>query len=170
MKTTLYLLRHDVEENREDRDGKQRRQLELTRDFLAVRPIDQCYCSPGQEVVQTAALLSAPHGLQPRVLEGLGHLEAGESVAHFQGRVMKTLEQLFPQHPGQSLLVLAQHPVPRTYLGSLLGLVFDRGERIRIDPCGISVLIHREARTVVHTLNALFHLQGLGEREAASGR
>jgi broad specificity phosphatase PhoE len=76
MRTTLYLLRHAATEanlaqpprlqgRRHDpplaRLGV--RQAEATRDFLAVRPIDACYCSPLLRAVQTAAIVAAPHGL-----------------------------------------------------------------------------------------------------------
>src|SRR5262249_52365926 len=41
------------------------RQAEATRDFLAVRPIDVCYCSPLLRALQTARVVAMPHGIIP---------------------------------------------------------------------------------------------------------
>ena len=59
MKTVLYLLRHGATEANLGRPSRLQgrrhnpplarlgvRQAEATRDFLAIRPIDVCYCSP----------------------------------------------------------------------------------------------------------------------------
>jgi broad specificity phosphatase PhoE len=53
------------------------RQAELTRDFLAVRPIECCYCSPLVRAAQTAAIVGAPHGLDPQPLEALTECDVG---------------------------------------------------------------------------------------------
>jgi len=53
------------------------RQAELTRDFLAVRPLDQCFCSPLMRAVQTAAIIGAPHGLSPQPLDDLTECDVG---------------------------------------------------------------------------------------------
>src|SRR5262249_1303479 len=53
------------------------RQAEATRDFLAIRPIDHCYCSPLLRAVQTATIIAAPHGLAPRPLEALTECDVG---------------------------------------------------------------------------------------------
>jgi broad specificity phosphatase PhoE len=53
------------------------RQAEATRDFLAIRPIDHCYCSPLLRAVQTAAIVAAPHGLSPQPLEDLTECDVG---------------------------------------------------------------------------------------------
>jgi broad specificity phosphatase PhoE len=53
------------------------RQAEATRDFLAIRPIDHCYCSPLLRAVQTAAIVAAPHGLSPQPLEALTECDVG---------------------------------------------------------------------------------------------
>jgi broad specificity phosphatase PhoE len=90
MKTTVYLLRHGATEaNLADPPRLQGRrhnpplarlgirQAEATRDFLAIRPIDQCYCSPLLRAVQTAAIVAAPHGLSPQPLDGLTECDLG---------------------------------------------------------------------------------------------
>jgi broad specificity phosphatase PhoE len=53
------------------------RQAEATRDFLAIRPIDHCYCSPLLRAVQTAAIVAAPHGLSPGPLDALTECDVG---------------------------------------------------------------------------------------------
>src|SRR5438552_3915423 len=78
MRTTLYLLRHGATEANLARPARLQgrkhnpplaplgeRQAALTRDLLAVRPIDFCYCSPLLRAVQTAEIIAAPHGLSP---------------------------------------------------------------------------------------------------------
>jgi phosphoserine phosphatase len=76
--TTLYLLRHAATEanlaNPPRLQGRKHnpplarlgvRQAEATRDFLAVRPIDVCYCSPLLRAMQTAKIVAEPHGITP---------------------------------------------------------------------------------------------------------
>ncbi len=87
MKTTMYLIRHAsaeagfaqqacLEEAHNPPLGKLGvRQAELTRDFLAVRPIDYCYTSPLRRAVQTASIIAAPHGLSPILLDELAEGE-----------------------------------------------------------------------------------------------
>jgi broad specificity phosphatase PhoE len=90
MKTVLYLLRHGATEanlaqparlqGRRHNTSLARlgvRQAEATRDFLAIRPIDHCYCSPLLGAVQTAAIVAAPHGLAPQPLEALTECDVG---------------------------------------------------------------------------------------------
>src|SRR5262249_14892521 len=53
------------------------RQAEATRDLLAIRPIDYCYCSPLVRAVQTAEIVAAPHGLKPLPLTALTECDVG---------------------------------------------------------------------------------------------
>src|SRR5205823_3867103 len=53
------------------------RQAEATRDFLAIRPIDTCYCSPLLRAVQTASIVASPHGLSPQPLDALIECDVG---------------------------------------------------------------------------------------------
>src|SRR5712671_232741 len=90
MRTTLYLLRHAATEanlaspprlqGRRHNPPLARlgvRQAEATRDFLAVRPVDACYCSPLLRAVQTAAIVAAPHGLAPVPVGELTECDVG---------------------------------------------------------------------------------------------
>lgn len=90
MKTTMYLIRHAATEANLAQPARLQgchhnpplarlgvRQAELTRDFLALRPIDHCYCSPMLRAVQTASIIAAPHGLAPLPLDGLVECDLG---------------------------------------------------------------------------------------------
>ncbi len=90
MRTVLYLIRHGATEANLARPARLQgrrhdpplarlgiRQAEATRDFLAIRPIDRCYCSPLLRAVQTAAIVAAPHGLSPQPLEALTECDVG---------------------------------------------------------------------------------------------
>ena len=88
--TVLYLIRHGATEANLGKPPRLQgrgsnpplarlgvRQAEATRDFLAVRPIDHCYCSPLLRAVQTAAIVASPHGLTPSPLEPLIDCDLG---------------------------------------------------------------------------------------------
>jgi broad specificity phosphatase PhoE len=90
MRTVLYLLRHGATDANLARpallQGRKhnpplaplgRRQAELTRDFLAVRLLEFCYCSPLLRARQTAAIVAAPHGLEPQPVEALTECDVG---------------------------------------------------------------------------------------------
>jgi broad specificity phosphatase PhoE len=207
MATTLYLLRHAATDANLARPARLQgrrhnpplarlgvRQAELTRDFLAVRPIDQCYASPMRRAVETATIICEPHGLRPKLLEELTECDVGtwegldwqtirgrdpeyyqrflenpaqhgypdgESFADVYERASGVLEELLRLHVGQAILVVAHHVVNRTYLAGLLGLPPNRARLVSLDNCGISIVERQGEATVVNTLNAAFHLQGL---------
>ena len=90
MRTTLYLLRHGATEanlaNPPRLLGAKMnpplapvgvRQAECTRDFIAVRPIDFCYCSPLKRARETAQIIAAPHELEPVTCDGLIECDLG---------------------------------------------------------------------------------------------
>ncbi len=90
MSTTLYLLRHAATVANLAKPPKLLgryldlplarlgvRQAEATRDFLAIRPIDHCFCSPLRRAVQTANILAAPHGMTPVPIDGLTECDLG---------------------------------------------------------------------------------------------
>jgi broad specificity phosphatase PhoE len=90
VRTYLYLIRHGATEANLAQPARLQgrrhnpplarlgvRQAEATRDFLAIRPIDHCYCSPLLRAVQTAAIVAAPHGLSPQPLGALTECDVG---------------------------------------------------------------------------------------------
>jgi broad specificity phosphatase PhoE len=207
MKTVLYLIRHGATEANLSSppvlQGRRHnlsltdfgvRQAEITRDFLAIRPIDACYSSPLRRAMQTACIIASPHGLRPKPIEALtecdvGHWEGlawedirkrdaeayarfmknpakhgypgGESFADVSRRVSAALELLFRRHLGGAILVVGHHVVNRTYLAEVMGLPPEEARRVKLENCGISIVIRDAEHTAVATLNASFHLQGL---------
>src|SRR5205807_416288 len=114
MKTTLYLIRHaEPELSFTQMDPPLTRlgvrQAELTRDFLAVRPIDCCYSSPTSRALQTASIIAAPYGLTPIPLEALGPLQ----------RLSDAMDVLCARHGGSAVLVVAHQDCVRRYLTDL---------------------------------------------------
>jgi broad specificity phosphatase PhoE len=90
MSTFMYLIRHGATEANLAQPARLQgrrhnpplarlgiRQAELTRDFLAVRPLDHCFCSPLLRAVQTASIIAAPHGLSPQPLDELTECDVG---------------------------------------------------------------------------------------------
>jgi broad specificity phosphatase PhoE len=90
MKTVLYLIRHGatsanlscppvLQGRRHNLPLTQLglRQAEITRDFLAIRPIDACYSSPLRRALQTASIIASPHGLRPKPIEALTECDVG---------------------------------------------------------------------------------------------
>lgn len=206
-RTFLYLIRHAATEANLAQPPRLQgcgqdpplarlgvRQAEATRDFLAIRPIDRCYCSPLLRAVQTATIVAAPHGLSPIPVPALTECDVGrwegldwesirkldpeayesfldkpgehgypegETFSDVYRRVAPALEELVAAHRGEALLVVAHHIVNRTFLAGLLGLTPDQARLVRLDNCGISVVVNEGGRTLVSTLNAAFHLQGV---------
>jgi broad specificity phosphatase PhoE len=85
----------------------------------------------------------------------------GESFADAHRRAAAALEDLLTRHAGAGLLVVAHHVINRTYLAGLLGLPVEQARQIKLDNCGISVVIREGEHTTVSTVNAAFHLRGL---------
>jgi broad specificity phosphatase PhoE len=207
MRTTLYLIRHAATEaNLATPPRLQGRkhnpplaklgltQAAATRDFLAVRAIDACFCSPLLRAVQTATIIAEPHGVSPVPVDGLiecdiGNWEGmdwqqirfldaehyhdfmnnpaangypgGENFAQVAERAITAFNTFLDENLGKTLLVVSHHIVNRTYLASLLGLGAERARTVALDNCGISVIVRDEGKTIVTTLNAAFHLQGI---------
>jgi broad specificity phosphatase PhoE len=90
-KTFLYLVRHGATEANLAQPARLQgrrhdaplaplgiRQAEATRDFLAIRPIDHCYCSPLLRAVQTAEIVAAPHRLEVEPVDALTECDIGD--------------------------------------------------------------------------------------------
>ena len=175
MRTTLYLIRHGAAEAEVGRwpnatlDRLGVRQAQLTRDLLAVRPIDLCYCGPSRDAVQTAQIIAEPHGLNPCIVDGLDERdgEDGEHFARLQRRVTDTLGDLLDGHPGQTLLVVAHRLAHVSYLAGVLRLTPEEAGQVRLDHCGVSVVVREGGQTAIAMLNASFHLQGIPRPLAA---
>jgi broad specificity phosphatase PhoE len=116
-RTVLYLIRHGATEANLARPARLQgrrhnpplaslgvRQAEATRDFLAIRPVDHCYCSPLLRAVQTAAIVAGPHGLSPQPLEALTECDVGRWEG-LDWQAVRSLDaegyQRFHANPGQ---------------------------------------------------------------------
>jgi broad specificity phosphatase PhoE len=105
-RTVLYLIRHGATEANLVRpallQGRRNdpplaplgiRQAEATRDLLAIRPIDHCYCSPLIRAVQTADIVAGPHGLTPQTIDDLTECDIGD----WEGLDWATIRSLHPE-------------------------------------------------------------------------
>jgi broad specificity phosphatase PhoE len=106
MQTIMYLLRHGATEANLAKPARLQgrrfdpplarfgiRQAELTRDFLAVRPMDRCFCSPLERAVETATIIAAPHGLSAQPLDDLIECDVGD----WEGLDWQTIRQRDPE-------------------------------------------------------------------------
>jgi alpha-ribazole phosphatase/probable phosphoglycerate mutase len=89
-----------------------------------------------------------------------GYLD-GENFQQVAERVQPALDALLEENAGASILVVGHHVVNRVYLAGLLGLRPSQARRVKLDNCGISIVIREQGRTHVATLNATFHLREL---------
>lgn len=89
-----------------------------------------------------------------------GYLE-GESYGDVAARVTPVLNGLLEKHRGESIVVVAHNVVNRVYLATLLGVPLELAPTIRQANCGVNIIRHNPQETVVTTMNAAFHLDGL---------
>jgi broad specificity phosphatase PhoE len=84
------------------------RQAEATRDFLAIRPVEYCYCSPLLRAIQTAAIVAAPHGLSPLPLEAFTECDVGR----WEGLDWQTIRYLDAEQFQRFMANPAEHGYP----------------------------------------------------------
>lgn len=82
----------------------------------------------------------------------------GENLAQVHERAAPVLNEILRRHRGESILVVGHQVVNRAYLSRLLGLPSGQVRRIKLDNCGVSVLVEEDEQIQVATLNATFHL------------
>lgn len=70
------------------------------------------------------------------------------------------VEELLQKHPGRAILLVTHPVITAMFLATLLGLSPSQARLMRLDECGISVVVREGDETTVATLNAAFHLQG----------
>jgi broad specificity phosphatase PhoE len=110
MKTTLYLIRHGATAanllSPPTLQGRYQdppladigvRQAEITRDLLAIRPIDACYSSPLRRAVQTASIIAQPHGLRPKHVDALVEIDVGQWEGLDWGTIRKSDNKAYAQ-------------------------------------------------------------------------
>ncbi len=101
---------------------------------------------------------------QRRFLEDAGRYgyEGGENLQSVQARVVPVFTRLLAENRGRRIVVVAHNVVNRCYLVHLLGIPVSQYRIITQDNCGVTLLRHWEDKTKIVTLNAVFHLDGLG--------
>ncbi len=151
MTTYLYLIRHAATEanlatparlqGRRHNPPLARlgiRQAELTRDFLAVRPLEHCFTSPMLRAVQTASIIAAPHGLSPHPLDDLIECDIG----NWEGLDWQAIRYLDADGYGRFMANPAEHGYPG---GESFAEVYARAsrcfERLLNDHAGQSILV-----------------------------
>jgi broad specificity phosphatase PhoE len=164
MKTLLYLVPHDSANSLADSSAPlspdELRRAQVTRNFLAIRPLDVCYHSPAAGAAPTALAIAEPHGVPVESMDFLAEPGEGTNAAALVRRITEGMERLLAG-PARAILVVAPAAIHRAYLAGLLGLGPGRSRQVILDPGGISVVTCDEAgKATVTTLNAVFHLQG----------
>lgn len=86
----------------------------------------------------------------------------GESYGDVQQRIGPKLAELLEAHRGESIVVVAHNVVNRVYLAGLLGLDLKFAKGIRQTNTGVNLIRRRGPETELITLNACFHLDGIG--------
>jgi broad specificity phosphatase PhoE len=171
--TTLYLIRHGATEANLARpatlQGRRHnpplarlgvRQAEATRNFLAIRPIDHCYCSPLLRAVQTAAIVAAPHSLVPQPIEALTECDVGR----WEGLDWQAIRRLNPDCYQRFMDNPAEQGYPG---GETFADVYDR-----VAPTIEELLQHHERESILvvghHVVNRTYlaGLLGLGPDQA----
>jgi len=120
-RTVLYLLRHAATEANLARPARLQgrrhdpplarlglQQAQATRDFLASHSIQRCYCSPLLRAVQTAAIVAAPHGIEPQPLEALTECDVGR----WEGLDWQAIRYLDAENYQRFMLNPAEHGYP----------------------------------------------------------
>ena len=87
----------------------------------------------------------------------------GESYGDVLRRVEPVLSELLAKHVGETIAVVAHNVVNRAYLGNLLGLDMRQTRRLSQSNTGVNIIRHHKGETSLVTMNAHFHLNGLGE-------
>ena len=132
MDTVLYLIRHGATAANLAKpallQGRKHnpplaplgiRQAQATRDFLAIRPMDACYCSPLQRAVQTAAIVAESHNLVPIAIPDLTECDVGR----WEGLDWHTIRQQDPSEYELHMSSPGKHGYPD---GESFAEVYDR--------------------------------------------
>lgn len=96
------------------------------------------------------AWLEAPHTVQ---------FPGGESLGHVRSRVLKALEKMKLEYPGQSVALVSHIVVNRVLLCAVLGLGNERFWYLGQEPCAVNVFdIEDNGDFTVHQLNDTSHV------------
>jgi probable phosphoglycerate mutase len=169
-----------------------RAQAELLAAYLSSEHLDAIYASPLRRAYETAATIAAFHDLEVVVCDGVaefdrlspdyiptedlkaandpryhaiinGHWDSEDETSdEFRARVVRTIEQLIDEHPGQRVVVVCHGGVINGYLCVVLGLTNPRGFFYPNYTSINRVAAARGGTRSVVTINETSHLRGSG--------
>ena len=165
LRTVMYLIRHGATEANLAKPARLQgrrhdpplarlgvRQAEVTRDFLAIRPIDHCYSSPLNRALETANIVAAPHGLSPQSLPGLIECDVGR----WEGLDWQTIRSRDPEAYDRYMANPAEYGYPE---GESFADVYQRAaltlDKVLLDHKGEAILV------VAHHIVNRTYLAGL---------
>lgn len=93
----------------------------------------------------------------------------GESFLDVQGRATPAIGRIAARHIGAAIAIVGHNILNRAYLAPLLGLPIARAREIRQSNGGVNVIEVGSTGSVVHTLNAALHLDGLKSHSPGPG-
>jgi broad specificity phosphatase PhoE len=85
----------------------------------------------------------------------------GENLRQVAERVQPAFDRIWSEHAGQSVLVVSHHVVARVYLSGVLGLSPSQARQVKLDNCGLSIVVRDGHKTRIAALNDTGHLRSL---------
>lgn len=169
-----------------------RAQAEHLATYLSSEHLDAIYASPLRRAYETAAAIAAFHDLEVVLSDGVAEFDRlspdyipteelkaandpryhaiisgqwdteDETSDEFRARVVRTIEQLIDDHPGQRIVVVCHGGVINGYLCEVLGLTNPRGFFYPNYTSINRVAAARGGTRSVVTINETPHLRGTG--------
>ena len=85
----------------------------------------------------------------------------GESFAEMQARITGQVADLVARHPGETIVCVSHADPIKAALAQALGSPLDLFQRLVVDPCSVSAVLHGPERPTVLTVNSTGPLGGL---------
>tara|TARA_B100000902_G_C26992031_1_gene755523 strand:+ start:71 stop:709 length:639 start_codon:yes stop_codon:yes gene_type:complete len=84
----------------------------------------------------------------------------GESFTEMQNRMLRTVDKIREQHPGETIVCVSHADPIKAILASAVGTPLDLFQRIMVGPCSASVVLYTKERPLVLTLNSNGNFNG----------
>jgi broad specificity phosphatase PhoE len=84
----------------------------------------------------------------------------GESYGDVLARARPTIGGILARHKGEAIAIVGHNVVNRVYIADVMGLDLRKARELEQSNCCVNVIEARDARTVLLTMNATFHLDG----------
>ena len=85
----------------------------------------------------------------------------GENLSVVRARAVPAFEQLLADNAGRIIAAVAHNVVNRTYLAHLLDVPLRNYRLVPQDNCGANLIRHRDGKTKLVTINAVWHLENV---------